>query len=35
MSIDTKILNKVLAIQIQQYIKMIIYHIKWDLTPGM
>ena len=35
MSIDAKFLNKTLAVQIQQYIKRIIYHIKWDLAPGM
>ena len=35
MNTDTKILNKIQAIQIQQYIKRIIYHNQVGLTPGM
>ena len=34
MNIDIRILNKISASQIQQYIKRIIIVIKWDLSQG-
>ena len=35
MKMDMKILNKILAIQIQQYIKRIMYHDQVEFAPRM
>ena len=34
MNLEAKILNKILAHRIQQHIKRIIYHDKWNLSQG-